>query len=103
MFFQGTQIPDPFQNNEGWLNEEDGVKYWANTLHPHIFNFLAFHPSKLASKDISNYKTFKAFSYYAQGWLSSLQLNNLNEDSKFCLLKGTCRPSQKINDSPHKL
>ena len=73
-----------------------------NTLYPNIFNFLAFHPSELASKDLSDYKTSKAYSYYAQGWLSSLQLHNLNEDSKFCLLKGTCRP-QKINDTLHKL
>ena len=103
LFVQGTRIPDPFQHNGGWLNEEDGVKYWPNTLYSDIFNFLAFHPSELASKDISDYKTSKAYSYYAQGWLSSLQLNNLNEKSKFCLLKGTCRPSQKINDTPHKL
>ena len=106
LFIQGTQIPDPFKHSEGWLNEEDGVKYWPNTLYPDILNFLAFHPSELASKDLSDYKTSKAYSYFAQGWLSSLQLNNLNlnnKESKFCLLKGTCRPSQKINDTPHKL
>ena len=100
LFVQGTRIPDPFQHYEGWLNEEDGVKYWPNTLIP---TFLTFHPSELASKDLSDYKTSKAYSSDAQGWLSSLQLNNLKEDSKFCLLEGTCRPSQKINDTPHKL
>ena len=63
LFVQGTRIPYPFQHNEGWLNEEDGVKYWPNTLYPDIFNFLAFHPSELASKDLSDYKTSKAYSF----------------------------------------
>lgn len=103
LFVQGKRIPDPLRHSGLWLNEEEGVKYWPNTLYPDIFNFLAFHPSELASKDLSDYKTSKAYSYFAQGWLSPLMINNLDKESKFCLLKGTCRPSQKINDTPHKL
>ena len=103
LLVDGLKIPDPFGITEGWLDEETGVKYWPMTFYPEIFNFLAFHPSELASKDLSDYKTCKAYSYYAQGWLSPLLFHNLDADSKFCLLKGTCRPSQRINDSPHKV
>ena len=103
LLVDGLKIPDPFGITEGWLDEETGVKYWPMTFYPEIFNFLAFHPSELASKDLSDYKTCKAYSYYAQGWLSPLLFHNLDADSKFCLLKGTRRPSQRINDSPHKV
>ncbi len=99
----GVEIPDPFSLTEGWLDEENGVRYWPMTLYPEIFNFLAFHPSELASKDLSDYKTSKAYGYYACGWLTPLYLHNINSDSRYCIIKGSCRPSQRINDNPHKL
>ncbi len=54
---EGTTIPDPFQLNDCWLDEDNGMKYWPTTMYPDIFNFLAFHPAELASKDLSDYKT----------------------------------------------
>ena len=50
-------LPDPLHLKEGWLSEEESVKYWPMTLYPDIFNFLTFHPSELASKDLNDYKT----------------------------------------------
>lgn len=97
------EIPDPFKISEGWIAEEEGVKHWPPTLYPDIYNFLAFHPSELASKDLSDYKTSKGYSYYERGWLKPLNLNLLSNANQFCLLKTTCRPSQKLSDVPHKL
>ena len=62
----GSFLPDPFKVENGWLKEEEGIRYWPPTLYPDIFNFLAFHPSELASKDLSDYKTSKAYSYHSQ-------------------------------------
>ncbi|XP_065069462.1 uncharacterized protein LOC135694584 [Rhopilema esculentum] len=103
LFVAGNRIPDPLTLTHGWLSEEDSIRYWPVTLYPDIFNFLAFHPNELASTDLSDYKTSKAYSYFSQGWLAPLQFNGINGDSKICLLRGTCRPSQRINDVPHKL
>ena len=100
---EGGIVPDPFRLDSEWLNEEDGINYWSVTLYPDIFAFLQCHPSELANKDLSDYKTSKAYSYYAQGWLLPLQFNNISGGSKYCILKGACRPSQRINDVPHKL
>ncbi len=58
------EIPDPFKIDDGWINEEQGVKHWPSTLFPDIFNFLAFHPNELASKDLSDNKTSKGYSCY---------------------------------------
>ncbi len=99
----GVLIPDPLTVQDGWLSEDMGIKFWPLTLYPDIFNFLAFHPNELASSDLSDYKTSKAYNYYSQGWLSPLHFHNIEGDSKVCLLKGSCRPSQRINDTHHKL
>ena len=99
----GIQIPDPLRLTQGWLSEEDGVRFWPVTLYADIFNFLAFHPNELASIDLSDYKTSKVYRYFSQGWLTPLQFHNINADNKLCLLRGTCGPSQRINDVPHKL
>ena len=98
----GVIIPDPFSLKTGWLDEEAAVRYWPVTLYPNIFAFLAFHPNELSSQDLSDYKTSKAYGYYARGWLSKLDFHHINGDHKFCILKGTCRPSQRINDTSHK-
>ena len=96
-------IPDPLKMDQGWVNEKEGVRYWPVTLYMDIFNVLAFHPNELASNDLSDYKQSKAYSYFSQGWLGQLQFNNINGDSTLCLLRGSCRPSQRSNDIPHRL
>ena len=72
-------------------------------LYPDIFNYLSFYPSELPSKDLSDYKNCKAYSYYITGWLQPLLFHNLTEDSKYALFKGDCRKSERINDVFHKL
>eukprot|EP00794_Sanderia_malayensis_P019455 gene19455-biopygen14438 len=103
LLVNGDVIPDSLKFDQGWLNEEEGIRYWPVTLYMDIFNFLAFHPNELASNDLSDYKQSKAYSYFSQGWLGQLQFNNIGGTSKLCLLRGSCRPSQRINDPPHKL
>ena len=80
-------LPDPNHLTSGWLNEEDGGIYSIG----HVFcmpmlNFLSFHPGELGSSDLSDYKTSKAYSYCL-----------------YCFLKANCRPSERLNDPPHKL
>ena len=98
-----TTLPYPFGIANGWLNEEDGTVFWPVTLYPDIYNFLSFHPNELSSNDLSDYKQSKGYSNYSQGWLSPLLFHPVADDSEFCFLKGNCRPSQRINDTPHKL
>ena len=103
LLIEGENLPDPFQVQDGWIKEEDGVSLWPTTLYPDIFNFLSFHPSELKNEDLSDYKTSKAYSYYATGWLNPLYYHAISDESKFCFLKTTCRPSQRISDVPHRL
>ena len=97
------ELPDPFHLQDGWVNEDDGACLWPTTLYPDIFHFLSFHPSELKNEDLSDYKTSKAYSYYITGWLNPLFYHAISDQSKFCFLKTTCRPSQRILDVPHKL
>jgi hypothetical protein len=95
-------LPDPFFMKD-WIVEDIGVTFWPMILYPDIFNYLSFNPSELGSKDLSDYKSCKAYSYYKCGWLQPLQYHPVSDDSKFCILKAQCRKSEKINDPFHKL
>ena len=95
-------IPDPFMIPRGWMEEDEGMAFWPMLSYPDIFNFLMFYPSELGSKDLSDYKNSKAYSYYKSGWLQPLQYHNLS-GSKYCIIRGECRKSQSIKDPFHKL
>ena len=95
-------IPDPFKIPHGWMEEDEGMTFWPMLSYPDIFNFLMFYPSELGSKDLSDYKNSKAYSYYKSGWLQPLQYHNLS-GSKYCFIRGQCRKYQSIKDSFHKL
>ena len=86
-------IPDPFTVKEGWIDEQAGVKFWPTTLYPDIFNFVAVHRNELASSDLSDYKQSKAYSYYAQVWLYPLEYHNVDNNCRYCVIRGSCRPS----------
>lgn len=96
-------IPDPMDITSGWLAEEDGVSFWPMITYGNIFNYLTFTPSTLGSDDLNDYKTSKAYSYFTNGWLGPIMYHPIDEDSKYCFLKGDCRPSERLNDPPHKL
>ena len=45
-----SNIPDPFKIPHGWMNENEGIKFWPLLLYPDIFNYLImFFPSGLGS------------------------------------------------------
>ena len=103
LVIDGTTLKSPFDTKEGWLEEADGIIYWPMLLYPDIFNYLCFYPSELPSKDLSDYKNSKAYSYYITGWLYPLLYNSVSDNSKVCVFKGECRKSERINDTSHKL
>ena len=49
-----------------------------------------FYTSELGSKNLSDHKNSKAYSYYKSGWLQPLHYHNLT-GSKYCVIRGECR------------
>ena len=82
------------------MSEVDGILFWSMILYPDIFTYLTFYPSELKSDDLNDYK--KAYSYFSDGWLSPLSYHEVHPTSKYCLVKGDCRPSERLSDTPHK-
>ena len=39
-------IPDPFKIPDGWMNQDEGLKFWPMLIYPDIFNNLMFFPSE---------------------------------------------------------
>ena len=70
--------------------------------YPDIFNSLTFYPSELGSKDLSDYKNSRTYSYYKSGWLQPLQCHNLS-GSKYCIIRRECRKSQSTKGLFHIL
>ena len=62
-------IPDRFKIPHGWMEEDERMVFWPMLSYSDLFNFLMFYRSELGSKDLSDYKNSKAFSYYKSGWL----------------------------------
>ena len=98
----GKNIPDPMKIMHGWMDEDEGIIFWPMLTFPDIFTYLMFFPTELGSTDLSDYKLCKAYSYYKNGWLEPLKYHNLS-GSKFCIIKGQCRPSLSINNPFHQL
>nr|XP_047138959.1 uncharacterized protein LOC124814902 [Hydra vulgaris] len=103
LFINGVELPDPFKLSNGWLSEDEGLTCWPTLLYSDIYNYLLFNPAEIASKDLSDYKTCKAYSYFKCGWLEPLFYHQIGIESEYCYLKGNCRKSEKINDPFHKL
>ena len=83
------------------MEEDEGMVFWPMQSYPDIFNFLMFCPTELESRELSDYKNSKAYSYYKSGWLQPLQYHNLS-GRKYCIIRGECRKSQSIKDPFHK-
>ena len=94
-------IPDAFKIPHGWLEEDEGMAFFSMLLYPDIFNYLTFYPVELASTDLSDYNNLKSYSYYKSGWLQPLYFHKLS-GSKYCIFKGECRQSQRLNEVNHK-
>lgn len=95
-------IPDPLKDaSDNWLAEEKGIAHWPKISYGNIFNYLKFCTSDLGSDDLSDYKTSKGYSYYNRGWMGVVSIRLFGE--KYCVLRGDCRASERINDPFHKL
>ena len=88
-------IPDPNHLVSGWLCEVDGIYFWPCILYADIFNFLTFNPSE--------FKNSKAYSYFNRGCLGPVSYHSIDDLSTYCFLKSDYRPSERLNDPPHKL
>ena len=73
---------DRFKIPHGWMEEDEVMAFWPMLSYPDIFNFLMLYPIELCSKDLSDYKNSKAYSYYKSVWLQPLQYHNLSVSRK---------------------
>ena len=103
LLISDVAIPDPCKLESGWLSEENGRIFWPMVMYPDIFNYLMFYPSELGSTDLNDYKECKAYSYYRSGWLQELLYHSIDNQNPYCIIKSSCRKSEKINDAFHQL
>ena len=100
LVFNGESFPDPMKLVDGWLNEEAGVTLWPQIPMVYIITFLMLDNN---AEDLSDYKSSKAYSYCKQGWLGEIFSHPISDSTDLSIIKSDCRPSQRINDTRHKL
>ena len=51
---------------------------------------------------LGDYKEGKAYSYFQSKWLSEVLYHPISKKSRYCFLKASCIPSQRIRNIPHQ-
>ena len=82
LFINGVELPDPFKLSNGWLSEDQGLTCCPTLLYPDIHNYLLYNSAEIASKDLSDNKTCKAYSYFKCGWLEPLFYHQVGIESE---------------------
>ena len=77
----GIYLLDSFKVLHGWMNEEEGMKFWLMLLYPDTFNYLIFFPSEIGSKGLNDYRISKVNSYQKSGWLQPFLYYNLTSSN----------------------
>ena len=52
---------------------------------------------------MNDYKNSKAYRYFNRGWLDNILYHEIEQSSIYYFLKTNYRPSERLNDPPHKL
>ena len=97
---EDQSFPDPMTLLDGWLNEEAGVPLWPQIPMLYIIKILMLDND---AEDLSDYKYSKAYSYCQQSLLGEIFYNPLSQSTDLCIIKSDCRPSERINETRHKL
>ena len=98
-----TTIPDPFKLCEGWSSEKDGISSWPPVYLSDITEFFIRKcPDTTTRHFLNEYKVGKAYEYFSSSWLKEIFYYKL-KDSKHCILRASCTPSQRVSNTDHKV
>ena len=77
------------------INEKNGMKKWPRLCSSDISRFYSF---VLVIHTLEcEYTQGKAYRYFTNSFISEILYHNIDENSKFCLLKTKGVPSQRVN------
>lgn len=97
------KVPDPLEIKDGWIGENEGVHKWPPIMSVDITAYLLPQPNQDIGKRLLNdYKEGKGYSYFESKWMSEVWYHQIDEHSKYCFLKASITPSQRVNNIPHK-
>ena len=93
-------LSDPMELKAGWFGEENGTKFWP---HVYLTDINHFYRDVITKKNLiqrieCEYKHGKAYRYFRNNFLHEMFVNNVSEDTKYCIL---CLPSQRISQKPN--
>ena len=87
-------FPDPMELKTGWVGEENGMKFWP---HFYLTDITRFYKDVINKKHLiqrieCEYKQGKVYRYFK--FVLEVFVNNVSEDTKYCILQTKCLPSR---------
>ena len=95
-------LVDPLQKKDGWQGSREGIHRWPSISISDITVYLMSRKdpnSDLRERLVRDYKERKAYSYMESTFLGKLFYHPVAKDLKYCFLKSSCRPCQRITCS----
>ena len=98
MFIEYETIPDPIDLKSGWIGEEQGMSTWPRL---YLTDIIRFYDKVIGKCDLiqrieCEYTQGKAYRYFSNNFIGEVYINNL-DNSKFCLFRTKCVPSQRVS------
>ena len=100
--FGSVSLPDPLTIKKGWHGEEAGMIYWPRL---YIMDISRYFSSVISRDNLwqrleCEYKEGKAYRYYSNGFIGEVFVNDV-PDTKYCIFKAKCLPSQRVNSKQY--
>lgn len=97
--FETYSISDPLEMKTGWIGENTGMLQWPKIYFMDISRYFS---SVISREDLwqrleCEYKEGKAYRYFTNGFIGEILINNISDESKLCILKTKCVPSQRVS------
>ena len=101
--FEILSLEDPMSVKHGWLNEENGLRFWSKLYFVDISRYYSttICRESLWQRLECEYKEGKAYRYYANGFIGEVFINLLADECKYCYIKTKCIPSQRVSSKQY--
>jgi len=85
----------------------DDMKMWPPVTFPDVYGYLVDTPGDFTREKLKAFKSLDAYNFVISGWVKPLLVlkrDSANRSSDvFSIIRGEVRPSQRVNEKPHKV
>ena len=100
LFNGGFLVPNPYGIKESEWSLD--MTKWPPIEYGDLYNHFINTPGIYTKEALKAFKSLEGYDYFVSGHVQEVFLYEISPDSPVALLKGRVKPSQGLNDDPHK-